>query len=123
MLILIFNIGFSNASRTWLPVHDNYKEINLKNQKSQPESRYKLYQTLTKLRNTSLALRNGTLNIEILNNNTVLAVVRRNHNEGVILLINFSNEAQQNVNVMNLLPGAVNATVVVSSVNSGIKWG
>ncbi|XP_055632788.1 maltase 1-like isoform X3 [Toxorhynchites rutilus septentrionalis] len=44
--------GFTVATteKTWLPVHPNYKEVNLAAQKEDPKSIFKLYQQLIKLR-------------------------------------------------------------------------
>ncbi|XP_001604459.1 maltase 1 [Nasonia vitripennis] len=117
------NAGFSKASTTWLPVNDNYKELNLAKQKLQQESHYKLYQTLTKLRSTSLALKNGTLDTVALNNDSVLAVIRKIADEAVVLLINFSNDSPQSIDVSEYLPNAKDATVKGASVGSGIEWG
>lgn len=36
------NAGFSTGERTWLPVADDYKEINLAKQKEDPRSHYKV---------------------------------------------------------------------------------
>lgn len=44
------NAGFSRANKTWLPVHKNYKERNLKQQKEAEKSTFKFYQHLLKLR-------------------------------------------------------------------------
>lgn len=43
------NAGFSTANRTWLPVADDYKEINLAKQKEDPISHFKVkFKILTK---------------------------------------------------------------------------
>lgn len=52
--------GFSNTTdRTWLPVHSNYQNINLKAQKEAQRSTYKLYQSLIELRRTRRVLQIG----------------------------------------------------------------
>lgn len=51
--------GFSNAERTWLPVHANYLVRNLKAQTEATRSTFKLYQHLIQLRKEEI-FRNGT---------------------------------------------------------------
>lgn len=52
--------GFSNTTyKTWLPVHANYKEVNLKAQKEAEKSTFKLYQSMIKLRKENLVLQTG----------------------------------------------------------------
>lgn len=114
-------LGFSKATKTWLPVHQNYKTLNLAKQKKESESHYKLYQTLTKLRKTSQALKNGTLRTDVLDGGSLL-VLRLSTTEAVFLLINFSDDQTQKINIPTNIPG-LNGTVVVSSVGSKIKWG
>lgn len=52
--------GFSDTTtRTWLPVHKNYKEVNLKRQKEAAKSTFKLYQALIDLRKKNHVLAIG----------------------------------------------------------------
>ncbi|XP_077296029.1 maltase A1-like isoform X2 [Arctopsyche grandis] len=44
------NAGFSTANKTWLPVNENYVELNLKKQKSESNSHYNIYKNLVVLR-------------------------------------------------------------------------
>ncbi|XP_011496996.1 PREDICTED: maltase 1-like [Ceratosolen solmsi marchali] len=114
--------GFSTALETWLPIPDNYKELNLANQKGKPESHYVLYQTLTKLRSTSIALQNGTLKTTVLNNDRVLIIDRQSNNEAIVLLINFSDDVAEVVDLTDHLPGATEAIVILANIGSGITW-
>ncbi|KAF7391052.1 hypothetical protein HZH66_009532 [Vespula vulgaris] len=92
------NSGFSKGNRTWLPVHDNYKGLNLENQKNTPQqSLYKMYRTLIQLRNTSRALQHGELKMKVMKFNTdycynceLLAISREVPGETVSLLMSFS---------------------------------
>lgn len=52
------NAGFSTAEKTWLPVADNYKELNVRKQKQDEKSHLKVYKSLKELR-TEPALQNG----------------------------------------------------------------
>jgi hypothetical protein len=42
--------GFSSNEKTWLPVNENYKWLNLEAQKVLEKSHYKVYKQLTELR-------------------------------------------------------------------------
>ncbi|XP_014208338.1 maltase 1-like [Copidosoma floridanum] len=116
------NAGFSKADKTWLPVHQNYKELNLAKQKIDPISHYKLYKSLTSLRNSSEVLKNGSLKTEILNGNDVLAVIRQTDRQSVILLINFQNEKSQKVDISSYTGPGNNVTIYVSSIGSNMMW-
>lgn len=52
------NAGFSTAEKTWLPVADNYKEINVRKEEADDKSHLKVYKSLQELRKEP-ALRNG----------------------------------------------------------------
>lgn len=58
-------LGFSTAEKTWLPVHPNYKNLNLKQQMS-GKSHYSVYKSLVKLRKMA-ALCKGRFHAEVLN--------------------------------------------------------
>lgn len=68
------NAGFSNADKTWLPVHPNYEQLNLELQKEADTSHYKIYKDLIELRKLPV-LKEGRTRIEVLNRN-VFAVLR-----------------------------------------------
>lgn len=114
------NAGFSNASKTWLPIHDDYTFINLLVQQHQYESHYLVYRALTALRNTSDALKFGSLTADVVNN-TVLYVVRKTSKEAVTLLINFSDKDKQEIDLTNVLTGFKNGVVKVASVGSKVR--
>ncbi|KAJ8680493.1 hypothetical protein QAD02_016280 [Eretmocerus hayati] len=116
------NAGFSDADETWLPVHSNYKTLNLKKQMSETGSHYQLYKNLTWMRTTD-TLRNGGLKIDILNDDKVLAVVREAAKHNVILLINFSDDQSQKVDVTAYAKGKSNVTISLASHGSEIVWG
>lgn len=52
------NAGFSTADKTWLPVADNYKVINVKEEEAKENSHLKVYKSLKELRIES-SLRDG----------------------------------------------------------------
>ncbi|KAI4499900.1 hypothetical protein M0802_005156 [Mischocyttarus mexicanus] len=105
------NAGFSKGNLTWLPVHENYKDLNLKNQKNTKEqSLYKMYQSLIELRNTSLALKKGSLKVDVLKLNTeycynceALVIRRELPGESVTLLMSFSPVITLRVNLKDVM--------------------
>lgn len=118
----LFFKGFSEAKELWLPVHQNYKTLNLAKQKEDPVSHYKLYQKLTSLKKSSEVLKIGSLSTEILNSGDVLSIVRKLKDKSVMLLINFQDEKTQVVDVSNHTFNGGNVTVYISSVGSNIQW-
>ena len=80
--------GFSNNTKTWLPVNDNYKDVNLQKEKKEKNSTYQLYIKLIELRK-SHTLKHGSLLTKDLSK-SVLAVMRETETETVSLLINIS---------------------------------
>lgn len=69
--------GFSKANHTWLPVHENYIELNLAKQKIANESHYKTYTSLINMRQREAALQQENLKTLVQNNNQVLIVIRQ----------------------------------------------
>jgi len=115
------NSGFSNGPSTWLPVHDNYKTLNLAAQKKAPVSHYKVFQAVAKLKKTPV-LQKGTTEL-VLVTDDVLAVVRRlAKRKTVTLLINFSDkvvtvDAKTEANILE------NGQIYIGSAKSGLKAG
>lgn len=60
--------GFTsrNYNDTWLPIHPNYRAINVELQREMPRSTYKYFKSLTALRK-KLAISNGTYHEEVIN--------------------------------------------------------
>ncbi|XP_029161383.1 maltase 1-like [Nylanderia fulva] len=114
------NAGFSKAKKTWLPVHENYIDVNLVVEKFVNESHYRVYRALTELRNTSDALKFGSLTTDVINN-TVLCVLRKTSKEEVILLINFSDTDIQKVDLTKNLTQFENGMVKITSVGAQVK--
>lgn len=122
-LLTLFSTGFSNAIKTWLPIHENYTAINLLVQASEQhrnESHYLVYRALTALRNTSDALKFGSLTTDVINN-TVLYVLRKTSKEAVTLLINFSDKDKQKIDLTNVLTGFKDGAVKAASVGSKVR--
>lgn len=80
-------------------------------------SHYNVYRALTALRNTSEALKFGSLTTDVINK-TVLYILRKTREEAVTLLINFSDQDKQEVDLTRVLAGFKNGVVTVASVDS-----
>ncbi|XP_032691123.1 maltase 1-like [Odontomachus brunneus] len=80
--------GFSTSTKTWLPVHDNYKTLNLAAQKTAAVSHYKVFKSLARLKRKPVIER-GTLQT-VLVAEKILGVVRRHGSSVVALMVNFA---------------------------------
>ncbi len=87
------NSGFSSAN-PWLPVNQNYKEVNLAAQKKDPNSLFHFYRTLITFRNNSMALQKGEIQFLDINNPQVLAFRRQYELEKLLIILNFSSRKQ-----------------------------
>ncbi|XP_076162223.1 alpha-glucosidase [Ptiloglossa arizonensis] len=110
--------GFSDRILTWLPVHENYKTLNLAAQKEANVSHYKVFEALVTLKKT-LTVAEGSLEVSLVTDN-VLGVVRRYGTNVVALLINFSdNEITVDAKTKLNLP--TNLSIYTASVNSNLR--
>ena len=57
------NAGFSSAEKTWLPVHENYDEINVETQRKDADSLLNTIRALMKIRRDEKAIHEGSLGI------------------------------------------------------------
>lgn len=113
--------GFSSTNKTWLPVNPNYRNLNLRRQKTTNTSHYAVFKKLVSLKKLAV-MKNGTTEVILMENN-VLGVVRRlTDAPPVILLINFS-EASVIVDASTWLNVPEALTVYLSSVGAEITAG
>jgi alpha-glucosidase len=112
--------GFSlNLTDTWLPVHDNYLDLNLAAQKVATTSHYKVYQALTKLRQNPEFLVGSYKSLAV---STTFNYIRKSSGGKTYgIAINFAAQAV----AINLTPLLENegfsspvGTIEISSVNS-----
>lgn len=68
------NAGFTQGPKTWLPVHKNYKTVNVETIKATPRSIFHQYIELTKLR-THATLLHGDFHSKAITDN-VIAFIR-----------------------------------------------
>lgn len=89
------NAGFSSAPKTWLPVHENYSDVNVENQSKDEGSLLNTIRALLNIRRTEKALQEGSL--ELLENlpRGVLGYARKHGDEKMIILLNFREQAKE----------------------------
>lgn len=92
-----YNAGFSNSSKTWLPVSSDYQTMNVKAQKAATNSHLKIFMKLTKLRKENV-LRQGNFNTKLTNNDNVIVYVRSFGTNFAVVILNFG-KSVENVNV------------------------
>jgi alpha-glucosidase len=89
------NAGFSSAEKTWLPMHGNYKEINVANARGEKGSLLNVIRDLLKLRKQERAFQEGSLELMKDLPKDVLGYVRKFGNEKFIVLLNFDSEEKR----------------------------
>jgi alpha-glucosidase len=77
----------------WLPVADNYAQVNVKAQEQDSKSSLNLYKKLLKLRSESEVLRKGSYHSMDVSP-SVFSYKRRDGDDELLILLNFSNKAQ-----------------------------
>jgi hypothetical protein len=94
------NAGFCEFCKPWLPVHDNYRTLNLAKQREDKKSFFKFYQHLSQLRSTP-TYQNGDFTSRAYNDK-VFAFKRTYNDETNVIVINLGNSAYRiDVNEMN----------------------
>ena len=105
--------GFSSSSKTWLPVHTNFRQVNVQKEENDQNSLLNMVQQLLKIRNSNTAISAGSLKLldQKLLPKGVLAYLRTLNDEEIVVLINFTKHKkvfQLNGTYNNIL--AVNKT-------------
>lgn len=94
--------GFSETTgKTWLPVHENYKTVNLDAQKKADKSTYKLYKSLIELRKKNHVLQIGGYEGHAVADNVFGFIRTLKDHETVAVFVNLGGEAT--VNLKDLL--------------------
>jgi alpha-glucosidase len=83
------NAGFSSAEKTWLPVHGNYKKINVENADGEDGSLLNVIRNLLKLRRQEKTLQEGSLELMTNLPKGVLGYARKFGEEKITVLLNF----------------------------------
>ena len=88
------NAGFSDA-KPWLQVCDNYREINVKKDLADPDSIFRYYQKLIRLRKENKVIQEGLFKELLKDHRSIFAFERALDDESLIVLTNFyGNEAE-----------------------------
>ncbi|CAK1549552.1 unnamed protein product [Leptosia nina] len=111
------NAGFSTAEETWLPVAEDYPELNLALQKEARRSHFKVYQALTSLRKKEKSLSHGEYAIRALSDSTLYLVRYLRTHDTIILVFNVG-EASDSVDLSRIQHLTLPATVYISSIHS-----
>lgn len=97
------NGGFSNATKTWLPINPDYTDgFNVKSQEEATNSHLKIFKRLTKLRKQNV-LRQGTYKSKLTNNENVIVYLRKYESNLAVVILNFGANAET-VNVKAAFP-------------------
>ncbi len=86
------NGGFTSGAKPWLAVNPNYKEINAKQESSDPESVYHYFQRLLAFRKTSKAFSYGSYKDLDPENAKIFAYTRTLGSEQYLVVLNFSRD-------------------------------
>lgn len=116
------NAGFSPADAkndTWLPVHPNYRELNLAAQKAAPKSMFKLYKELIQLRKEH-TFRHGDLKTYSLINNVFAFTRHLVDHKNYVVVVNV-NPNEVNVNLKHLSDDMTRAKVVIASLDAELQ--
>lgn len=118
------NAGFSSTTgKTWLPIHQNYRTVNLKAEKEATKSTFKLYQRLIQMRRENTVLRTAPLQTKVVSEE-VFGFVRPTAEVSIAVFVNLGNAKQ--VSLRDLLTPAdfntnLKAKVLVANNNSTLN--
>jgi oligo-1,6-glucosidase len=107
--------GFTTGTKPWLAVNPNYKEINAKEELSNPDSVYHYYQKIIALRSKSPALVYGDYKDLDPTNPTIFTYTRTLGAEKYLVVLNFSGEATTYTLPENLKAGALKISNLAST--------
>lgn len=120
------NAGFStNPAGTWLPVHPNFRSVNLQAQKNAIRSTFKMYKKLLEVRKEYKCLEIGTTQMRLFNNETIglLRTARGHPSIGVILYYGTGDAHVQMRDVFGDEYGGGSGTVLAMTTRSGFREG
>ncbi len=111
--------GFSTNKTTWLPVHSNYKTLNLKRQKEEYYSHYQVFKSLMNVKKRPVIER-GSLKVEVYDQR-ILSITRALGNDTVIVMTNPSSKpAAVNISSRNVPPVLI---VYTAGIDSNVRPG
>jgi glycosidase len=89
------NAGFSTAEETWLPVHGNFPEVNVENQRATRGSLLNTVRAVLKIRRQEPALQEGFIELLPGLPPDVLGYARQLGNERIVVLLNFGEQIRE----------------------------
>jgi len=107
--------GFTTAAngKPWLPLHPNYKQLNLASQKKDPRSHYNVYKRLVELRKHKTMI-HGDVKINTINNRVLSYIRELEGSESFVVVINLG-DFWETIDLNKAHPVPVQMTVVSSS--------
>ncbi|XP_030388341.1 maltase A1 [Scaptodrosophila lebanonensis] len=81
------NAGFTSGDQTWLPVSDEYKQINALQQMRAPQSHLQIFKKLVRLRKEP-SFRQGAINIQALDDDILIYSRQKTGSELYVIVIN-----------------------------------
>ncbi|XP_061399004.1 maltase A1-like [Musca vetustissima] len=113
------NAGFSDGPKTWLPLAEDYKTVNVEMESQADKSHLKIYKELVQLRKSSKTLQQGSYKYKALSDG-VFVLKRYLAGEETLLYVANYGEASSSANVLDnfdvTLPSLMN--VKISSLDS-----
>lgn len=88
------NAGFSGV-QPWIPIHDNYRKVNVEHEDKEDDSILSLYKKLIRIRRNYPILQTGEFAFIDTFNPNVLAYKRYLKNESMIIVLNFKNKHER----------------------------
>ena len=85
------NAGFTEG-KSWLPIHDDYKNENAESEAADPASVLSYYHSLVKLRQDNAALIDGDYREIMAGSERVYAFVRENKDQKIVVAVNFTGD-------------------------------
>uniref|UniRef100_A0A1S4GZS2 alpha-glucosidase n=1 Tax=Anopheles gambiae TaxID=7165 RepID=A0A1S4GZS2_ANOGA len=113
------NAGFSSGPTTWLPVHPNYRELNLAAQRLAERSHYKTYQALVALR-AHETFRKGSIQLVPYSSNVVVYVRELAEADTFVVVINLV-AGERTVDLVAVFP-KLSAELTVASSGSASNY-
>lgn len=90
------NSGFS-IGEPWLPIYEEFEEVNVQNQVQDNSSLFHVYKRLLELRKQRKSLRRGNQKIHLSENQKVLFYKRKEGKEETYIFLNFTNESVETI--------------------------
>ena len=86
------NAGFSSAEKTWLPVNENYLEVNAEVEEKNSESVLNWYRKLADFRVKNVELLEGDFNLLLQEDEKIFAFTRSHGGKSFLIAVNFSTD-------------------------------